>query len=333
MKNKDNIKIRSEKISDYNSIANVNYEAFLGWRPYNQYVSEFILVDMLRHNSGFDPELSLVAEQDGKVIGHALFSPFKFIVLGMEQFGVVLAPIAVNPEFQKKGIGKLLIEEGHRKAKEKGFTFSLLCGHVEYYPRFGYKAEMFSLSGTKIDICMKDFKSEGFSIRPVSKQDVPWIMGEWEKQHYDDSLALHPGKNICEWSNHGLECRCAIVLKNNRNLGYVRYIKTNRLIIKELLAKSEDIQDILAYITWVKYGKAQGEIHIAIPAEKLHPILDNISSFNMIDEQTTHKAFMIKILEPESSIARYCEQVEKGQLKRGIIVFPPMFDADEGRTE
>ena len=91
-----NIKIRREQVSDYNSIANVNYEAFLGWHPDNPYVSEPILVDMLRHNSMFDPELSLVAELDGKVAGHALFSPFRFIVLGGEQSGVLLAPVAVK---------------------------------------------------------------------------------------------------------------------------------------------------------------------------------------------------------------------------------------------
>ena len=121
-----NIKIRNERTSDYNSIANVNYEAFLGWHPDNQYVSEPILVDLLRHNSMFDPELSLVAEIGGEIVGHVLFSPFKFIVLGVEEMGVLLAPIAVRPEFQYKGIGGMLIEEGHRIAKGKGFTFSLL---------------------------------------------------------------------------------------------------------------------------------------------------------------------------------------------------------------
>lgn len=101
------IKIRRERISDYNSIANVNYEAFPGWHPDNQYVSEPILVDLLRHNSMFDPELSLVAELNGKIIGHVLFSPFRFIVLGEEQLGAVLAPVAVMPEFQHKGIGSM----------------------------------------------------------------------------------------------------------------------------------------------------------------------------------------------------------------------------------
>jgi len=284
------IRIRSERISDYNGIANVNYEAFLGWHPDNSYVSEPILVDLLRHNSMFDPELSLVAELDGKVAGHVLFSPFKFIVLGKEQLGVVLAPVAVKPEFQRKGIGRMLIEEGHRKAKEKGFTFSLLCGHVEYYPRFGYKSGMFSLSGAKVNIAMEDFNHEGFIDRPVSGQDIPWMPEMWKSRHGADALALFPGLSISDWSNHGLGCRCSVVIKNGRILGFARYVRADVLNIKELLAKSEDIPDVLAYLLWKNFGRARGEIRIALPAEKLQASLDNAGCFEISDEHTAHKA-------------------------------------------
>lgn len=111
------VRIRSERLSDYNSIANVHYAAFLGWRPDDYFVCEHILVSLLRHNSMFDPELSFVAEYNRRIVGHVLFCPFKFTVLGEEQPGVVLAPVAVLPEFQRKGIGGMLIQEGHRKAR------------------------------------------------------------------------------------------------------------------------------------------------------------------------------------------------------------------------
>ena len=326
------IKIRSERISDYNSIANVNYAAFLGWRPDDQFISEHLLVSMLRHNSTFDPELSLVAEHDGRVVGHALFSPFKFIVLGQEQWGVVLAPVAVMPEFQRKGIGSMLIEEGHRKAREKGFAFSLLCGHPTYYPRFSYKTGMFSLSGTKVNINMENFKGQGFTDRPVSEQDISWLVEAWKSQHGMDALALFPGDNITEWSNHGFKCRCLVVIKNDRILGYVRYVKANILNIKELLVRNEDIPDLLAYLAWKEYGKAQGEMHVALPVERLQAPLGSTGNYEIFDRQTSDKAFMIKILDHESPIVTYCERVEKGLIKPGIIIFPAMFDIDEGRT-
>ncbi|MFS8501989.1 MAG: N-acetyltransferase [Caldicoprobacter sp.] len=327
------IKIRSERISDYNSIANINYAAFLGWRPDDQFISEHILASLLRHNSMFDPELSLVAEHDGRVVGHVLFSPFKFIVLGQEQLGVVLGPVAVMPEFQRKGIGSMLIEEGYRKAREKGFAFSLLCGHPNYYPRFGYKTGMFSLSGTKVNINVENFNGEGFMDRPVNEQDISWLVEAWKNQHGTDALALFPGDNITEWSNHGLKCRCSVVIKNDRILGYVRYVRSNILNIKELLAKDEDIPDILAYLASKEYSKAQGEMHVALPAEKLQISLGNSHNFEVVDRRTSSQAFMIKVLDQDSPIASYCERVEKGLLKPGIIVFPVMFDIDEGRTE
>jgi len=325
------INIRSERVSDYSSIANVNYEAFLGWRPDDHFVTEYILVDLLRHNPMYDPELSLVAEYNGRVVGHVLFSPFKFIVLGQEQLGVVLAPVAVIPEYQRKGIGKMLIEEGHRIAREKGFTFSLLCGHLEYYPKFGYKTEMFSLAGTDVSIRMEDFNSEGLTDRPVTGQDISWMLEAWKNQRGTDTLALFPGDYISLWSNHGFRCRCTVVEKNGRILGYARYVRTKPLIIKELLAKDEDIPDLLAYLAWKEYGKIQCEMHIALPVEKLQPSLTDTNNFELIDKRNADKHFMIKVLKQNSPIAAYCEQLEKGLIKPGIIVFPAMFDVDEGR--
>lgn len=325
------IRIRSERISDYNGIANVNYEAFLGWHPDNPYVSEPILVDLLRHNSMFDPDLSLVAELDGKVAGHVLFSPFKFIVLGKEQLGAVLAPVAVKPEFQRKGIGRMLIEEGHIRVKQKGITFSLLCGHVEYYPKFGYKTGMFSLAGAKANIAMEGFRHEGFTDRPVGGQDIPWMLEMWRSRHGADTLALFPGLGISDWSNHGPGCRCSVVIKDGRILGFARYVGADANDIKELLAKSEDTPDVLAYLLWKNFGRARGEVRTALPAEKLQASLGNAGCFEISDERTAHEAFMIRVLERESPMASYCEKVEKGLLKPGIIVFPPMFDVDDGR--
>jgi len=328
-----NIKIRSEGISDYCSIANVNYEAFLGWHPDNQYVSEPVLVDLLRHNSLFDPELSLVAEVDGKIAGHVFFSPFKFIVLGTEILGVVLAPVAVKPEFQKKGVGKALIEEGHRIAMEKGYDFSLLCGHTDYYPRFGYKTGMFSLSGVKVSIDMGGFDSRDFFERPVSNQDIPWMLEAWKSMHGTDAFALFPGENISEWSNQGLECRCTVLLKYDRVLGYIRYARSNTLNVKELLVKDMDVEEVLAYLAWKKYGRPQGEIHIALSIDKLQSALGNTGSVRVFDECSVNEAFMLKVLKEDSNIAGYCKQLEEGAIKPGIIVFPPMFDTDDGRVD
>lgn len=328
-----NITIRSEKVSDYNQIANINYEAFLAWHPDNQYVSEPILVDLLRHNSDYDSELSLLAECDGQVVGHILFSPFRFVVLGQEETGVVLAPVAVKPEYQKKGVGRMLIEEGHKRAGAKGYSFSLLCGHTEYYPKFGYKTGMFSCSGVEVENTVDEHNSLDLIERPVKAEDMPWLYKKWGKVHGNDSLALFPGKNICEWSNLSIGCRANILLEADKVLAYIRYAKGNPLHVKELLADTEDIPKILDYLANKNCSDEERKINIAMSTETMQAGLEKSNSFKVVDKSNNHKAFMIKILDEKSSIATYCSKVEKNIIKPGIIIFPAIFDVDDGRTE
>lgn len=326
------IQIRSERITDYCAVANINYEAFLGWHPDNWRVSEPVMVDLLRHSENFDPDLSLIAEIAGEASGHVLFTIYQFIVAGTVQKGAVLAPIAVKPELQRMGVGTRLIEEGHRRARAKGCTFSLLCGHDSYYPRFGYRTNMFSEAGTKVMVDQPQFNPQPFSTRPVGSGDIPFITKAWRRQHGADQLALFPGEAINAWNNYGFACRCDMILKNNKILGYVRYVRTNPVHVKELLAQPEDIPDILAWLACVQYGQPQGEIHIDLPEEGLQ-FLHNIPGYTLTDERCAYTAFMVKVLDEDSPIAQYCDRVQNGNTKPGIIVFPSLFDLDDGRTE
>lgn len=131
------ITIRKENSFDHNWVIALTEKAFetLEISDHN----EGKLVDKLRKAPTFVEELSLVAELNGQVVGHILFTPI-IIDNGDQQFqSLVLAPVSVLPEFQKMGIGGQLIRAGHQKAVELGFQSVILIGHPEYYPRFGYK--------------------------------------------------------------------------------------------------------------------------------------------------------------------------------------------------
>jgi len=134
---KQEINIRKENPSDHNWVVELTKKAFetLEISDHN----EGKLVDKLRKAPTFVEELSMVAELNGQVVGHILFTPIA-IDNGSQQFqSLVLAPVSVLPEYQKMGIGGQLIRAGHQKAKELGFQSAILLGHPEYYPRFGYK--------------------------------------------------------------------------------------------------------------------------------------------------------------------------------------------------
>ena len=128
---KMNIIIRQELKEDLARIKEINDQAF-------EQEDEGRLVNKLRENENFNPELSLVAEADKTVVGHILFYPVKIISENCEYKTLSLGPMAVIPEFQKKGIGKKLIYEGLKRAKDLGFRSVIVVGHPGYYPKFGF---------------------------------------------------------------------------------------------------------------------------------------------------------------------------------------------------
>ncbi len=94
------------------------------------------LVAALRRSHSFVPDLSIVAEEEGKVTGHILFTRCS---IGNSRLPVLaLAPVAVLPDHQHKGIGKGLIRTGLNKARELGYKAVIVLGHAEYYPIFGF---------------------------------------------------------------------------------------------------------------------------------------------------------------------------------------------------
>lgn len=124
--------IRQEEIKDYKDIYDVVKTAFHNAEQSDG--NEQDLVDLLRKSEAFIPELALVAEDNGRIAGHILFT--KAEVGGSIQ--LALAPLSVLPEYQRQGIGKALIKEGHKKAAQLGYGYSIVLGSEKYYPKMGY---------------------------------------------------------------------------------------------------------------------------------------------------------------------------------------------------
>ena len=131
-----NIVIRKEESQDVDHVREVLRAAF----PTD---AESRLVDALRlHGKAV---ISLVAVSDDRVIGHILFSPVSTTPPDVFE-GVGLAPVAVHPDLQSRGIGSALIREGLRLCREFKYDYCVVLGDPKYYRRFGFeKASQFGI--------------------------------------------------------------------------------------------------------------------------------------------------------------------------------------------
>lgn len=127
-----NLTIRQESKADYKKIYELNLLAF-------EEKEEAVLVDLLRENDEFIPQLSLVALLNNEIVGHILFTIIKIIDDNEnEHESLALAPMAVLPKYQKKGIGGKLINKGLSIATNLNFKSVIVLGHEHYYPKFGF---------------------------------------------------------------------------------------------------------------------------------------------------------------------------------------------------
>lgn len=109
------INIRKEQPADYAAVYELVKQAFEHAEHTDH--NEPNLVNRLRQSPFYLPELALVAETGGIIVGHIMFTETR----GGDSRQLLLAPLSVLPQYQNCGIGSALIKEGHRKAKELGY--------------------------------------------------------------------------------------------------------------------------------------------------------------------------------------------------------------------
>lgn len=125
--------IRNETDADVGAIAEVTIAAFKTLEISHH--GEQGIIEALRAAKALT--LSLVAEIDGRVVGHIAFSPVTVSDGARQWYG--LGPVSVLPEYQRQGIGQALIQEGLSRLKDLSAKGCCLVGHPQYYPRFGFR--------------------------------------------------------------------------------------------------------------------------------------------------------------------------------------------------
>ncbi|MDL2265996.1 N-acetyltransferase [Parabacteroides sp. OttesenSCG-928-G07] len=131
MKHSKDIQIRETNTNDFDDIMTVEKQAF-------GYDKEAQLVADLLADTTAEPLVSLLAFYQDEAVGHILFTRAYLDNQETQPMMHILAPLAVKPEYQRQGIGGMLIQAGIEKLQEKGSSLVFVLGHKEYYPKYGF---------------------------------------------------------------------------------------------------------------------------------------------------------------------------------------------------
>ncbi|MCE5265644.1 MAG: N-acetyltransferase [Deltaproteobacteria bacterium] len=132
------ITLRLEGEGDHREVENLVRDAF--WDVYKPGCDEHLVLHQLRNTPSFVRELDFVACADGQIIGHIVYSKAEIVNDAEERFEVLcMGPISVLPEYQRRGIGSLLLRESIKKARLLKYKAIVIYGNPGYYGRFGFR--------------------------------------------------------------------------------------------------------------------------------------------------------------------------------------------------
>lgn len=132
-----NLIIRSERPEDYRDTELMTMRAF--WNIHGPGCSEHLLVRLLRESADYIPELSRVAELDGKIVGAIYYTRAQVMEPECTHGVITFGPLAVEPTLFGMGIGQALLEETIGLARKAGYSGIVITGEPHYYPKFGFQ--------------------------------------------------------------------------------------------------------------------------------------------------------------------------------------------------
>ena len=154
-----NIGIRNETPADYRIVEELTREAFWGSMDHPTCDGEHLLVHKLRELPSFVPELDFVAEAEGKIVGHIIYSLAKVMTPEKQEIAVLnFGPLSVHPDYKGLGVGSALMCHSIAEAARLGYRAIIFYGHPDYYPRFGFRRAsrygIVSSDGNSLDALM-----------------------------------------------------------------------------------------------------------------------------------------------------------------------------------
>ncbi|BBB47903.1 GNAT family N-acetyltransferase [Pelolinea submarina] len=189
----ESIRIRKEEEKDHERVEKITRQAF--WNLYVPGCVEHYLVHVMRSHEDFVPELDLVIEVDGQVIGNIMYTKAKLVdESGQEKEILTFGPVCILPEYQRMGYGKMLIEDSFERAVALGYDVIVIFGNPGNYVGRGFK------SAKKFNVCLendifpsamlvKELKPDVLDGRKWVYYDSPVMkIDEKDAERFDESL-------------------------------------------------------------------------------------------------------------------------------------------------
>lgn len=196
------LQIRRETAQDYRAVEELTRDAF--WNVNFPGCSEHLLIHNIRNSPAYIPELDLVAEMNGRLVGHIAYTKAVIINHSGEEFPLVsFGPVSVHPELQKQGVGTRLINHSLTVAKAMGYPAVCIYGDPRYYSRFGFRcAEKYDIrtSGGKFAVALLALELQPEALAGQDGrfcEDTVFDVNETELESFDRSFP-HKEKAVTE---------------------------------------------------------------------------------------------------------------------------------------
>lgn len=306
--------IRAETIQDYPAIGELVHRAF------TPEVNVPFIIAFSRQLRTFDPQLSLVAEIDGRVVGHGLFMPQLIRLMDQEVPSVNLSPIAVDPDYQHQGIGAAIMREGHRLATQKGLAVSFLLGHDTYYPRFGYQTHAYGASSLQVEVASL-VGAEPLTTRQINANDGLALAMLWEHEESNIDFAIRPSDSIFDWISPNVNVSATAYLRGDSLVGYTRIHKESPSEPLIFYAADDDAARGMAAMI----GQAATSEYLTL---KLHPRSTSAGAFEVMPTVNAWSAGMVCPLnkDGETLVSSYFAAIKHGERVAGRPLWGTQFE-------
>jgi predicted N-acetyltransferase YhbS len=306
------MQIRPDTPQDYAAIADIHARAF------GCSAEVPSLVALLRQRVAFDPALSLVAEEGGRLLGHVLFTPELIRLMGADVSAVNLSPLGVLPEAQRRGVGAALIAAGHAAAREKGYALSFLVGHPSYYPRFGYRTHAYGKA--TLPVAAGDLAPDNLEAVSPGPDHLPALAALWQHEEADVDISIRPGPSLLDWLSPNPAIAARVWLRDEAIVGYTRVHAGRPARPLFFLAADHAAARAIA----AELALAAGQPELTLP---LHPASASAAAFAQPAAVQVWEPAMVCPLRPDV-YEPYTAAVAVGERSVGRVIWPVAFDLE-----